>query len=443
MHYRTWVAGTLTGLAVAFSSPTSLEGQKTFDRALALETFDKAWEIVYKTHFDTTFNGVDWVALRDELRPRVEAATEIGDVRGAIQEMLERLNQSHFALIPKEFADSLDPAEGDPSEKVGDIGFDMRFIDDELVVTVVDPKGPAAEAGVRPGWVIVAVGDGRVADLVERRRNIESKRPLDILVWAGVRNRLQGAPDTDCTIEFLDGNDETRVMELTRRPEPGEAVKLGNLPTFFARFSSDQRQTDNGTAVGVIWFNAWMVPLVKKFDAAVDEYRELDGMVIDLRGNGGGVGAMVMGLAGHFTDDRMPLGVMKTRTTELKFSANPRRVDTAGERVTPYAGPVAILTDGLTGSASEMFAGGMQGAGRMRVFGDTTAGGVLPASMSRLPNGDVLYHAFGEFETADGTYLEGRGVYPDEPVALSREALLAGRDDVLLAALQWIAGQRE
>jgi carboxyl-terminal processing protease len=403
MHYRTWVAGTLTGLAVAFSSPTSLEGQKTFDRALALETFDKAWEIVYKTHFDTTFNGVDWVALRDELRPRVEAATEIGDVRGAIQEMLERLNQSHFALIPKEFADSLDPAEGDPSEKVGDIGFDMRFIDDELVVTVVDPKGPAAEAGVRPGWVIVAVGDGRVADLVERRRNIESKRPLDILVWAGVRNRLQGAPDTDCTIEFLDGNDETRG----------------------------------------IWFNAWMVPLVKKFDAAVDEYRELDGMVIDLRGNGGGVGAMVMGLAGHFTDDRMPLGVMKTRTTELKFSANPRRVDTAGERVTPYAGPVAILTDGLTGSASEMFAGGMQGAGRMRVFGDTTAGGVLPASMSRLPNGDVLYHAFGEFETADGTYLEGRGVYPDEPVALSREALLAGRDDVLLAALQWIAGQRE
>jgi carboxyl-terminal processing protease len=185
-----------------------------------------------------------------------------------------------------------------------------------------------------------------------------------------------------------------------------------------------------------------MVPLLKKFDATVDEYRDVDGIVIDLRGNGGGVGAMVMGLAGHFTEDRVPLGVMRTRTTELKFSSNPRRVDTSGERVDPYAGPVAILTDGLTGSASEMFAGGMQAAGRMRIFGDTTAGGVLPASMDRLPNGDVLYHAFGEFETADGTYLEGRGVYPDEPVALSREALLAGRDDVLLAAMQWIAGQR-
>jgi carboxyl-terminal processing protease len=89
-----------------------------------------------------------------------------------------------------------------------------------------------------------------------------------------------------------------------------------------------------------------------------------------------------------------------------------------------------------------MFAGGMQAVGRVRVFGDTTMGAVLPASMDRLPNGDVLYHAFGEFETSSGVYLEGRGVYPDEPIALTREALLAGRDDVLLAALRWIAEQR-
>jgi len=133
---------------------------------------------------------------------------------------------------------------------------------------------------------------------------------------------------------------------------------------------------------------------------------------------------------------------MRTRTTELRVVANPRLVSTAGERVTPYDGPVAILTDGMSGSASEVFAGGMQSIGRARVFGDTTAGGVLPASMDRLPNGDILYHAFAEFETADGTYLEGRGVYPDEVVPLSREDFLAGRDPVLEAAITWIAAQR-
>ena len=55
-----------------------------------------------------------------------------------------------------------------------------------------------------------------------------------------------------------------------------------------------------------------------------------------------------------------------------------------------------------------------------------------------LPTGDVLIHATADFVTGDGTRLEGRGVIPDEPVALSREDLLAGRDRTLEAALAWI-----
>jgi carboxyl-terminal processing protease len=62
--------------------------------------------------------------------------------------------------------------------------------------------------------------------------------------------------------------------------------------------------------------------------------------------------------------------------------------------------------------------------------------------MDRLPNGDILYHAFAEFETADGTYLEGRGVYPDVPISLTRADFLAGRDPVLTAAIAWIAEHR-
>jgi carboxyl-terminal processing protease len=95
--------------------------------------------------------------------------------------------------------------------------------------------------------------------------------------------------------------------------------------------------------------------------------------------------------------------------------------------------------DELSGSASEMFAGGMQSIGRVRVFGATSAGAVLPARMDRLPNEDVLYHAFGDFTTAGGIMLEGRGVIPDEPVPLMRPDVLAGRDASLDAAIRWIA----
>jgi carboxyl-terminal processing protease len=65
-------------------------------------------------------------------------------------------------------------------------------------------------------------------------------------------------------------------------------------------------------------------------------------------------------------------------------------------------------------------------------------GQALPALFDRLPNGDVLIHAYGDFVTATGTRLEGRGVIPDEEVPLRRDDLLASRDAVLDAALAWI-----
>jgi carboxyl-terminal processing protease len=66
----------------------------------------------------------------------------------------------------------------------------------------------------------------------------------------------------------------------------------------------------------------------------------------------------------------------------------------------------------------------------------------LPALTERLPNGDVLYHAFADFFTPRGERIEGRGVIPDDVVPLTRRDLLAGRDPQLDAALRWIAEQK-
>ncbi len=151
---------------------------------------------------------------------------------------------------------------------------------------------------------------------------------------------------------------------------------------------------------------------------------------------------MVGGVAGHFMDEPALLGIQHSRGAELRYQANPRRVNGRGERVEPFAGPLAILVDGLSGSATEVFTGGLQAVGRARIFGQTTAGGVLPAMTYTLPNGDVLMHAVGDFVTAKGERLEGRGVIPDEAVTLTRADLLAGRDAALLAALRWIGAER-
>jgi carboxyl-terminal processing protease len=188
----------------------------------------------------------------------------------------------------------------------------------------------------------------------------------------------------------------------------------------------------------LIRFNVWMAAVDREFQKAMDAHRHADGIIVDLRGNPGGLAAMLTGISGHFVKERKVLGTMKMRDSELRFPANPRLVNGAGERVEPFAGPLAILVDPLSGSASECFTGGMQSIGRARVFGEVSMGQALPALFDKLPNGDVLIHAYGDFVTADGTRLEGRGVVPDEIVPLTRESLLAGRDPVLEAALAWI-----
>jgi len=151
---------------------------------------------------------------------------------------------------------------------------------------------------------------------------------------------------------------------------------------------------------------------------------------------------MILGISGHFLNERVSLGTLKMRGNDLSFFTNPRRVDSAGHRVEPYAGPLAILIDEISLSAAEIFAGGMQSLGRARVFGEQSGGQALPAIWDRLPNGDVLYHAFGDFVTASGARLEGVGVTPDEVVPYRRAELLAGHDLALAAALEWIGQQK-
>jgi carboxyl-terminal processing protease len=422
-----------------FALPTAAFAQQPNDSVVAVETFDRAWTVIHDTYFDTTFAGLDWDAVREELRPQVAASPDQATVRRVIRDMVGRFGQSHFALIPSEIADSLDPSDDDVRDAAAGVGIDVRLIGDQLVVTTVDGDGSAAQAGVRPGWVITAIGDDRMQDLVEHARTAESRRHISSMIWGRVQQRLRGDAGTDCTIEFLDGSDQLVTLTLPRMTMPGDPVKLGHFPTIFARFGRTTVPLPGGNgAAGIASFTAWMTPITRQINSAFEDFRALDGIIVDLRGNAGGVAAMVMGVAGHFLDTKVSLGTMKTRSGNLEFRVNPRIVDSAGDPLAPFTGPVAVLVDRLSGSASEVFAGGMQALGRVRVFGDTTAGAVLPASFDRLPNRDVLYHAVGDFEAPTGVRLEGRGVYPDETVPLTREAFLSDRDPVLAASLEWI-----
>src|SRR5690349_10904743 len=81
------------------SNPAKADAAAT-PPALAVETFQAAWEIIRDTHFDTNFNGVDWNSTRTNFLPRIEAARSQAEVRDTIQEMLDLLNVSHLMVLP-------------------------------------------------------------------------------------------------------------------------------------------------------------------------------------------------------------------------------------------------------------------------------------------------------------------------------------------------------
>ncbi|HEY0969871.1 MAG TPA: S41 family peptidase, partial [Gemmatimonadales bacterium] len=417
---------------------------RTLDPALAAVTFDSAWRRVRDSYYDPGMRGVDWSGVRDELRPLAVAARTPGELRAVIQRMLDRLGESHFSIIPGDVAERLggtDDADARSGGAPGDVGLELRLVDGRVTVTAVAPDGPAHATGVRPGWTLdVAAGDSAAPALrsLASAPDEASRREIALRLPLVMAARLSGPAGSMVRVTVRDLRGRTLLIGMARRRAPGMLVRFGNLPPTLARVTHRRIPAGEGGCVGYVRFDSWMVPLGPAIESAVDEVRACGGIVLDLRGNLGGVAGMVMGVAGIFMDEPHALGVFRTRAGEARFVANPRRVTRDGEATTPFAGPVAVIVDGLSASTTEFFAAGMRHTGRARIFGETTAGKALPAALVRLPTGDVLMHVVADFTAPDGTRLEGAGVSPDVPVPVRRADLVAGRDAPLEAAVEWI-----
>lgn len=412
---------------------------------LAGATFDAVWQKLNDFHFDTNFNGHDWDAVREKFRPRAVNASSNAELRDVIRQMLELLDVSHLAIVPGEVAELAQPSaeEGDDDgmeiDHSGRLPFEVRFLDGQAIVSRVDD----GEKQIKPGWILTRAGRFEVSEIAAKvPKQVMDSRRRDFLAWRAVSSRLGGDPGRKVSLEFLDGAGKKVTLERARVVAPGERVEFGSLPILYANLEAHPIKA-GASNYGYIQFNIWMLPTALAFNKAIDQFREADGLIIDLRGNVGGIVGMLIGTSGHFFKESGSLGAMIMRDNKLQLFINPRLVNTKGEKVEPYSGPVAILVDEITASASEVFAGGMQDLGRARVFGRTTAGQALPAVYENLPNGDSLYRPVADFIPPKGQRLEGRGVIPDEIVPLSRESLLAGRDDALDAAIRWLNSRKK
>jgi carboxyl-terminal processing protease len=420
-------------LMAALLSLPAFAGLTPEQRSRNVESFDYVWKTIRDKHWSMPF-GLDWDKVRDELRPKVEAAASTNQARAVMLDMIGRLKQSHFNIVPQDVSEVLGDAFKSEHSGDGDPGLDVRIIDNQAVVVSVDKETPAEQAGVRPGWVI------RKADAVEidpMLKKISSAiiepRTRGLMLSRAVLFLMQRSAGSAIHLEFLDGGNRPVAKEIRTTDPRGVAVKFGYMPRMHVWFESATK--DN---IGYARWNMFMDPpmIMSRFGDAIESCKECDGFVIDLRGNPGGLGVMAMGMAGFFISRRdQKLGVMKTRDNELKFVVFPRSE--------VFGNPLAIVVDEGTASTSEILAEGLKDLGRARIFGSPTAGAALPSVFERLPNGDGFQYAIANYIAEGGKPLEGLGVTLDVEANLTRKALLAGHDPALEAAFDWIKDQRK
>lgn len=441
-----FVASLATALLLLSALPHQGRAQGSED-ARPIASFDSAWVKISRTYWDTLLVEGAWRAAYDSIRATLRPTDDDDAIRRAIRALIAVPGQSHFTLIPGSAVPDPSRAsaarEGEGARGPGTLGLQVRSIGDTLVAWRVLAGGPAERAGVRAGDQIIAIDSLAVDTLRARIARGSAAEPAKVqgLVTTFVLSRLGGQVGDSTRLSFRDGSGRHRSRMLVRIPMRGRLTQMGNLPPMVVSATLDSLSIGRGQHAALIAFSAWLPVISPQLDTFFFGARQTPGLIVDLRGNPGGVVGMLAGVSGHLLDTAIALGVMHGRGATIRFVANPRRVDRTGAQVGTFTGPVAVLVDGFTGSTSEFFAAGMQAVGRARIFGDRSAGQSLPALLSRLPNGDVLMHAIADHEDAAGRRVEGVGVQPDELIPLRRVDLRNGRDAPLEAARAWIASQ--
>ena len=436
------------------ATPAAREDNRTTERRRIVAA---VWQTVRDRHYDPKLGGVDWDAVRARYEPLAVGAPDDAAFFRTLNQMVGELGQSHMLVSgpgadddePEPESDSaasiaasgdrgtggspagggaVEPALGVPVivSGTGDPGLVVRSIEGRAIVTAVRAGSSAQRRGVRPGFVVLRIGGRALSTIAHRGRALRPVEERFALRRLAMR-RLQGPIGSRVTFDYLDNGDRPGQLVLDRDAPAGPARQIGHLPPLYP-----ETRVAIVDGVGVLAFNLFLLdPTLGEIKRAMDKFRTLHvrGVILDLRGNPGGIGAMSIPVAAEFVASPTTLGTIHFRTFTQTFTAQP----SMGR--TPFTGPLVILTDEGSASTSEILAGGLQEAGRARIIGEGTLGAVLPSVIEELPGGAVMQVVVADFQTPRGVLLEGRGVIPDQQVAETRDAFRAGQDPILSAAL--------
>ena len=386
----------------------------------------------------TELKRIDWDRIVATYRPEIiaaEAATDADAYTGALMRLSVEIGDGHLAVAPS--LNILRDRFG------GSVGLRLARTDrGQVIVTDVSPGSPADQVGVQPGAVI-ALWDGLPP--AEALAAIETVQPnstgparsaqqLNLLplgpIGSGVAVAVRAVGDVSArTVTLVRTEDIEGVDRLVSR-DPASVERRVHSPV-------ESRLLDPRTGyIRVSTFAATPALVVAGWDNAIHGMQAAgaESLVLDLRGNPGGVLSVAVYLASSFITQPVNLADLSIANDAGQWGLSGKLIARPNDAL--WRGNVAVLIDSGCVSACEVLAAALAANPATVVAGTEPTGGVVATvAFWALPTGGVFQAPLGRFIHGDTVWLEGQGVPPTLDVPVTSASVLSENDQVLDAAL--------
>ncbi|NJK37533.1 MAG: S41 family peptidase [Oscillatoriales cyanobacterium RM2_1_1] len=355
---------------------------------------DEAWQLVYREYVDPTFNKLDWQAIREELLSQEYSSQQ--EAYSALRKALEKLGDPYTRFMdPKQYEQLTNQTSGELSG----VGMRLKLDEETKAIVVVEPikNSPAIQAGIKAGDRILAI-DGQSTEGMTVDKAAE---------------RIRGAVGTNVLIKVRRDGESDFEVPLTRARIELEAV--------YHRLNQEGNRR-----IGYIQLREFNSHAAEQMEAAIEELNQqkVDGFVLDLRGNPGGLLRTSIEIARMWLDNGAIVSTVDRDGDTQEVRAN---------RTALTQSPTVVLVDGDSASASEILAGAMKDNHRAVIMGDQTFGKALVQSVFALSDGSGLAVTIAHYYTPNGIDISKKGVTPDIKLELTdnQKKQLSGDPELL------------
>lgn len=368
------------------------------------ELYDQVWKLIQTKYVDPTDNSQNW----DRWHGKYDNCIKTDDdAYVAIDTMLASLNDPYTKfLTPKEFAEETSSIKG----SLKGIGVQIGVREGKLLIIAPLEDTPGEKAGLKAEDEILEI-------------NGESTKGITVDKAA---DKIRGEEGTTVELLIKRKNQPNKIYKVTRAEIEVKSVSL-KLP----------ENVKLNDSIGYIRLSSFISKnATEEFTAALQQYCNKKGYIIDLRSNPGGLLSNAIMMSNMFLNGGIIVstvdrdGYKDTTKSTRKFADNK---------------PMVILINKGSASASEIFSGALKDNQRAVLVGDNSFGKGLVQEINKLPDGSGVNITIQKYLTPNGTDINKKGIAPDVKVELTEEDIKTKHDSQLLKAqemlLQMIANK--